>query len=738
MTLMLSPLVLALSAFTAFQQPAGATVTGQVRSTSNGAPLEYARVEVLVDSRPIIATQTDARGVYVLRNVPLGRQTIRARHLDHAPLEVEIVLFGPSYPPLDFELDLRPVSMPFVTGRATRTLLPDTIAASNAELSAAAAKALEATPGVAELGLAEAARDIPGREPIDPADVLWVRGGTADLKLVLLNGAPVYAPFHIGGLIHALDADILRSANLYLGGAPAKYDGGLSYVLDMETRSGRTTQPHARVAVDMLAAEASVEGPVGNRIAYLGSTRNVHGLGTGPFFQGDFPYGYGDALGRVDVAIGQTSGISAMGFWNHERIRIDSTAEVSDADWGNTAGSLRYIGTHRNTNVLLTVGGGHFQTQLPLGGLQPLLTIGISDRSRFAADLDRSFGPVRVFFGASHDRLVFEYQAVSQIAARDSVLVRSRAAGNVTGSYVEGSSTLFNRVQLRGGLRADVFSLDPHIRIAPRLSATMLLTDGAALTLAAGQYRQYVRAPSRSAIFLGTPIPDTTSGAPLVVAKASHVTMSLTQQLLDDVRLGVEGYYKEFTDIPSEDGDRADASGVDLWVRRSAGNFRGWLGYSLAWVWSVDQPRNSPRRDFAGRQLVNVGIEGPIAANGRFDIRVSYGAGLPYTAVPEPDVGPPVFSIAGGGSGAGMAALTGTPVSTTQPADSYLRVDAEIAHTWTGSIRGSSFTVMPYVRVLNALNRRDALFYRFDRASNSAEPLGDLPVLPLIGMEWRF
>jgi hypothetical protein len=45
---------------------------------------------------------------------------------------------------------------------------------------------------------------------------------------------------------------------------------------------------------------------------------------------------------------------------------------------------------------------------------------------------------------------------------------------------------------------------------------------------------------------------------------------------------------------------------------------------------------------------------------------------------------------------------------------------------------------MPYLRVLNALNRRDALFYRFDRGSNSAEPLGDLPILPVIGFEWKF
>jgi hypothetical protein len=399
---------------------------------------------------------------------------------------------------------------------------------------------------------------------------------------------------------------------------------------------------------------------------------------------------------------------------------------------------LRYVGYLKGTNVLLTAGGGHFETELPLGGLRPLLTIGISDRERFAADFDRNIGAAHVYFGASQDRLTFGYEAVSEIGGSDSVLIRTRGTGTVTGGYAEGSVVAMKRVRLRGGLRADRFSLSPGVRVAPRLSATMRLTDRAALTLAAGQYRQYVRSPQRSSIFLGSPIPDTASQPALIVAKASHFTLALTQEIVDGMRLGLEGYYKQFTDIPSEEGERADASGVDLWVRRTAGSYHGWIGYSLAWVWSVDQPATSPRRDFAGRQLVNLGIEGPIAGSGRFDVRVSYGAGLPFTAVPEPEAGPPVFDVIArsGSNGGGMPLATPSSVTAT-PSDAYLRVDAQIARTYKRTFHGNSYTFTPYLRVLNALDRRDALFYRFDKGSNSAEPLGDLPILPVFGLEWR-
>ncbi|HEX6694087.1 MAG TPA: TonB-dependent receptor [Longimicrobiales bacterium] len=732
---MMTPLVLALSAVTAMQQlPAATAISGQVRSAATMEPLPYAVVEVIVERRAIIRTQTDSNGYYLLRDVPIGKPLIiRAAHIDHAPLENGFTLYG-LRPPLNFELEVRPVAIPYVAGRTAERGLRDTLAASSADLSAAAARAMETSPGVAELGLAEAVRDVPGRDPADPADVLYVRGGAADLKLVLLNGAPVYSPFHIGGLINALDGDVLRSATLYLGGAPARYDGGLSYVLDMETRSGRTSAPHGQLSLDMLASQANVEGPIGKRVAFIGSGRSVHGLGTGPFFPGSFPYGYADAIGRADIAIGRNAGVSVTGFWNHERVRLDDQALEGDAAWGNQAGSIRYVGLIRSTNMLLTLGSGHFRTQLPLGGLRPLLTVGISDRERFAADFDRMAGPVRLHFGGSHDRQTFEYRALSSLPGPDSLRVRSTGAGNVTGVYTEASFTALSRLRVRGGMRADVFSLSPAVRLAPRVSATLLLTDRAALSLAAGRYRQYVRAPNRSTIFLGSPVPDSTSGPPLAVAKSTHLAMALTQELLEGVRLGLEGYYKQYDNLPSENGERADASGIDIWLRRNAGSYRGWLGYSLGWVWSVDDPPGNTSRDFSGRQLVNAGVEGPLIAGGRFNVRVSYGSGLPYTAVPEPEATPPVFGVMQ------MVTAGGSTVSAAdgEPADTYLRVDAEIARAWSGEYRGSHYTFMPYLRVINALDRRDALFYRFDQASNSAEPLGDLPILPIVGLEWRF
>ena len=74
------------------------------------------------------------------------------------------------------------------------------------------------------------------------------------------------------------------------------------------------------------------------------------------------------------------------------------------------------------------------------------------------------------------------------------------------------------------------------------------------------------------------------------------------------------------------------------------------------------------------------------------------------------------------------------------PEDSYLRVDAEISRRWVASIGRSSVEIAPYVRVLNALDRRDALFYQTtaDQPLTRPAPLASLPVIAIFGVSWSF
>jgi hypothetical protein len=124
---------------------------------------------------------------------------------------------------------------------------------------------------------------------------------------------------------------------------------------------------------------------------------------------------------------------------------------------------------------------------------------------------------------------------------------------------------------------------------------------------------------------------------------------------------------------------------------------------------------------------------------GLFDVRVAYGAGLPFTAIPEPEVTTPVFGLVLHPASAGFASEP-EPTLPTEPNQPYLRIDAQLARTWAADWRGFAFELTPYLKVLNALDRRDAIFYHYDRNEASPEPraLAALPILPVFGVEWKF
>jgi hypothetical protein len=72
-----------------------------------------------------------------------------------------------------------------------------------------------------------------------------------------------------------------------------------------------------------------------------------------------------------------------------------------------------------------------------------------------------------------------------------------------------------------------------------------------------------------------------------------------------------------------------------------------------------------------------------------------------------------------------------------QPPSSMARLDARIARTFRF---GSGIELTPYFKVVNMLDRRDALFY-FDDDDDPAtggRPLAALPMLPMVGFEWKF
>ena len=96
----------------------------------------------------------------------------------------------------------------------------------------------------------------------DASSSFQVRGGTSAQNTILYDEAPVYNIGHLAGLFSAFNDEALATATLYKGLIPAQFGGASSAVFDIATRTGNRQQWHGSATIGLLAAKASVEGPV--------------------------------------------------------------------------------------------------------------------------------------------------------------------------------------------------------------------------------------------------------------------------------------------------------------------------------------------------------------------------------------------------------------------------------------------------------------------------------------------
>ncbi|MBB6458967.1 TonB-dependent receptor [Flammeovirga kamogawensis] len=106
---------------------------------------------------------------------------------------------------------------------------------------------------------------------------LFVRGGSGDQNLFILDDAPIYNGQHLGGMFSVFTADALQSADLYKGGFPAEYGGRLSSVMDMRMKEGDLEEYHGKVALGLISSSIMLQGPLQqNKSSFIFSARRSY------------------------------------------------------------------------------------------------------------------------------------------------------------------------------------------------------------------------------------------------------------------------------------------------------------------------------------------------------------------------------------------------------------------------------------------------------------------------------
>jgi outer membrane receptor for ferrienterochelin and colicin len=322
-------------------------ISGTVRDEANGELLVGATVK---DSVSQTGVQTNAYGFFSLE-IPSGDHALRVSFVGYTPVYIKD--FAQHKFPL--EIRLRQANLlQEVTVKENKN-----IEAPIGSLSMSMDKIKSMPALLGEVDVLKALSFTPGVSTgTEGSAGLYIRGGTPDQNLILLDEVPVYNVMHLGGFFSVFNPSSLKSVDLYKGAFPARYGGRLASVIDLTMKDGNNRKFGGEVGIGILNQNLTLEGPIiKNKASFIVSGR-VSTLGLSSLLQPKKSSGYGeirkyrfyDLNAKLNYQLNKTDQIYLSFYNGFDRFTYSEwsandgreTEAAVGNNWGNTTATLRY------------------------------------------------------------------------------------------------------------------------------------------------------------------------------------------------------------------------------------------------------------------------------------------------------------------------------------------------------------------------------------------------------------
>jgi len=105
---------------------------------------------------------------------------------------------------------------------------------------------------------------------------LFVRGGTSDQNLILIDNMPIYNISHLYGYMSVFDIDMVNSIEIIKAGFPASYGGKLSSVVKIDLKNGVSDSTIGNFTLGLISSKLQLEIPVKKNTYILISGRKTY------------------------------------------------------------------------------------------------------------------------------------------------------------------------------------------------------------------------------------------------------------------------------------------------------------------------------------------------------------------------------------------------------------------------------------------------------------------------------
>jgi hypothetical protein len=732
-----------------------AAVSGYVRDARTGETLLGANVVVVGAAR---GAATNTSGFYSLAGLDPGTDTLAFSFLGYRALREVVALAPGEARQLDVALEPEAVEGGEVVVEAELDIAEE----AQVGLVDVPIRLVQQLPSAFESDLFRSIQLLPGvKAASDYSSKLYIRGGSPDQTLILLDGTTVYNPTHFFGFFSTFNTEAIKDVRFYKGAYPATYGGRLGAVIDVYNRDGNRNEREGMVQVGLLASRAGFEGPLN-----LGGTRGSFMLAARrstlePLLAAlresleddaipDRFYFY-DLNAKLGLDLSPRDRLSIAAYAGRDVVAIPFSEDARfELDYGNQTVSLGYTRLLSPALFAVTRATASRYFSYPFGEIagttfeRPNTIVDASGRADLEWAPSRAFeGRAGVWGGYFETRLRSAFDGETQI---DFSAPAPYASAYAQGAWRSGGGWI-----LTGGLRADYFGAGSYLRLGPRLQVERTLGRSALLQVAGGRYAQALTLISNEA-FSGF---DTwvTTGEGVRPSFGDQLVLGLKTRLGAGIRLETEVYGRTMRDLFEIKPGQQDVAGLDYaelfrtgegyaygWevlLQRDEGRLNGLVGYTLSTTrrrypdeasdtgfteWFA--PKYDRLHDLTAVLSYELGRAWTLTAVG------IYATGQAYT---EPYARYRLAHIDFVGGDVDVLVTDRLNNARLPP---YHRMDLGL--TKRGGLWGARYELQ--LQAINVYNRRNLWFYQIDFFENPVErvPVRQLPFLPNVSFELRF
>ncbi len=713
---MVRPLLLALLVAAGPLARAQADVFGVVVDAESSGPLVGATVALVDAAGGVQGRAAGSEGQFVFRTLTPGRYLLRVTAVGYQPSADTLSLADGERLDLAVALELRTATLdgveveaqdaPIVREAGLERLRPADLAVlPSGDPGGDLATALLAQPGVTTLG--------------DRGGQLAVRGGTPTQNLVLVDGIPLFQPFHLLGGYSALPAGVVRSADVYAGGWPARFGGRIASVVDVVGRTASKRRVAGAATLSPFLAGAELQIPVvPGEVSLMAAGRQSlidrtdRALGT------DLPYRFGDAFAKVHARLDATTTLQGTALYATDDGDLGRNGNQLTTTSQAAGGQFFSISSAFAAALDISAYWSRYQTTFaPVGAPRRE-----SDATVFGGRFGYVYylGPHTVRTGLQASSYLFRYAFRPDAETR-----QNTSEGSV---FVDAEFDLGGGVRLEPGLRVQTFPAQAQpTSVEPRLLVSWVRGQQV-VRAAGGLYRQEIVGLTDQRDVGDVFTAWTTTSTSLPIPTALHGLVGWEGAVAEGVRVGVEGYAKALSGQTIFAGGRllstnGEAFGADVSASLRRPGLRLDARYGAASVTYRDAERSYRPPFYRPHRLsVNGRAErGAFAAAVAFELT----SGRPYTPVVgayrdlsgpgTPDVGAP---------GRPVVLVDPEPFGARTPP--YARLDVSLE--WAVQLARARAVVQ--AAVLNATDRTNVFYYDALRA----ERVDQLPLIPTLGL----